>query len=164
MRGPQYARNIDSGSALTMTSSMLLPVRPASPQALREVRRNTPLRQARTCYGHLAGVVGVRLMDQLLSRGWIEPSPVPPDAARLLYSPTIMGADALAERGVRVPAAGSRKAIAFSCVDWTERRVHLGGALGRAIADALVESGCIECSEGSRAVTVANGLDRWFLP
>ena len=147
-----------------MTSSMLLPVRPASPQALREVRRNTPLRQARTCYGHLAGVAGVGLLDELLGRGWIEPSPVPPDAARLMYSPTAVGADALVERGVRVPAAGSGKAIALSCVDWTERRIHLGGALGRAIADALVESGCIERNEGSRAVTVADGLDRWFSP
>ena len=47
-----------------MTQNEPIRVRPKfSPQSQREVRRNTPLRQARTCYGHLAGVAGVALMD-----------------------------------------------------------------------------------------------------
>jgi hypothetical protein len=45
---------------------------PPSPQAAREVRRNSPIRQARTCHDHLAGVAGVSLMDAMLQRGWLE--------------------------------------------------------------------------------------------
>ena len=49
-----------------------LQARQRSPQAAREVRRNTALRQARTCYDHLAGVAGVQLLDAMCERGWIE--------------------------------------------------------------------------------------------
>jgi hypothetical protein len=47
---------------------------PPSHQAAREVRRNSSIRQARTCYDHLAGVVGVTLMDTMLQQGWLEVS------------------------------------------------------------------------------------------
>ena len=114
-----------------MTSSMLLPVRPASRQALREVQRNTSLRRARTCYGHLAGVAGVELMDEMLARGWLQAIPHSPGTGRIHYDITAKGAAALAERGVTVPAAKNSKSLAFSCIDWTERRPHLGGGLDR---------------------------------
>ena len=56
-----------------MTQNEPIRVRPKfSPQSQREVRRNTPLRQARTCYGHLAGVAGVALMDEMLGLKWLE--------------------------------------------------------------------------------------------
>ena len=146
-----------------MTASMLLPIRPASSQAAREVRRDTSLRRARTCYGHLAGVAGVSLTEELLARRWMEPSSVSQDGARIIYHPTEEGIEALADRGVEVPAVKAGKSIAFSCIDWTERRPHLGGALGRAIVDALVEGGCVERREGTRVVTITGGLDRWLV-
>ena len=145
-----------------MSSSMLLPVRPASPQALREVRRDTPLRRARTCYGHLAGVAGVELMDELLGRGWLDELPSATDARRVHYVATDDGASALSARGVAVPVPGGGKSAAFSCIDWTERRTHLGGSLGRAIAIALAESGCIERTPGSRIVTLRGDLRDWL--
>src|SRR5437870_9575944 len=53
----------------------LTPPTPSSSlQAVREVRRNTSMRQARTCYDHLAGVAGVQLLDEMLRRGWLEPN------------------------------------------------------------------------------------------
>ena len=145
-----------------MTSSTLLPVRPASLPALREVRRDTSLRRARTCYGHLAGVAGVGLMDGLLGRGWLEALPQTLGSARIHYLPTIEGTAALAARGVDVPAAKDGKPTAFSCIDWTERRPHLGGVLGRAIVGALVASGCIERFPGSRVVALTGGVDGWL--
>ena len=57
-----------------------------SPQAAREVRRNTLLRQGRTCYDHLAGVVGVQLLEALLQRGWLEESAGPRPRYRLTPS------------------------------------------------------------------------------
>lgn len=141
---------------------MLLPIRPASPQALREMRRDTPLRRARTCYGHLAGVAGVGLMDELLACGWLETLPQAPDASRIHYTPTEDGAAALATRGVAIPDPRQGKSVAFSCIDWTERRPHLGGGLGRAIVSALVASGWIGRPPGSREVDVNRDLREWL--
>ena len=135
-----------------------------SRQALREVRRDTPLRRGRTCYGHLAGVVGVVLLEELLRREWLDVRDALPDAGRVYYAPTVVGAAALAERGVAVPVSRSGKPAAFSCLDWTERRWHLGGALGRAIAAALFEAGCIVRNPSSRAVTLRGGLGLWLNP
>ena len=146
-----------------MTSSMLLPIRPASPQALREVRRDTLLRRARTCYGHLAGVAGVGMMDELLARGWLEALPQCPGAGRIHYIATVDGAEALTERGVAIPASKSGKTVAFSCIDWTERRPHLGGGLGRAIVRALAASGWIERQAGSRVVGVSRDPREWLV-
>ena len=133
-----------------------------SPQALREVRRDTPLRRARTCYNHLAGVAGVRLMDELLRLHGLEAMPSPPHARRAYYAPTEVGAIALHERGVVMPSPKIGKPVAFSCLDWTERRWHLGGSLGRAIAAALFESDCIRRVAGSRVVELADDTG-WLL-
>ncbi len=137
---------------------------PPSPQAAREVRRDTPLRRARTCYGHLAGVAGVRLMDELLERGWLETMPVSPEARRVCYALTTDGASALRERDVIIRAVKPGKPVAISCLDWTERRWHLGGALGRAITAVLFRLGCIRLVQRSRVVeaTVDLGVFAWL--
>ena len=132
---------------------------PPSSQALREVRRNTKLRRARTCYGHLAGVAGVSLMDWLLDSHWIEPVPQRPDAVRTFYVPSAVGASMLERLGVVIPTPKTRKSVAFSCLDWTERRHHLGGALGRSIVDAMVDRGYVIKSPGSRVVELTAELD-----
>ena len=141
---------------------MLFPIRPASAHALREVRRDTSLRRARTCYGHLAGVAGVELMDEMLARGWLEPFPHVPGVGRIHYATTVEGAAALTKRGVTVPLARNGKSLAFSCIDWTERRPHLGGGLGRAIVSALVASGWIQRQSGSRVVSMTGDLSTWL--
>src|SRR4051794_38842092 len=67
-RSSVSARSRTSTSSwVTSSSTMSL-----SPAARREARKDTPLRRARTCYGHLAGVAGVELFDTLVSLGWIE--------------------------------------------------------------------------------------------
>lgn len=104
------------------------------------------------------------LMDELLRRGWLEAIQGSPDARRVNYIPTVEGAAALTERGVIAPAIKSGKPVAFSCLDWTERRWHLGGALGRAIVDALADAGCIQRTPGSRVVTLKESLYRWLDP
>ena len=141
---------------------MLLPVRPASSQALREVRRDSPLRRARTCYGHLAGVAGVELLDEMLKRAWLQELPLVLGATRIHYIPTSEGTAALEELGVSVPPRIGCRPVAFSCIDWTERRPHLGGGLGRAIVSALVASGCIERTPGSRVVTLTGKMHCWL--
>lgn len=134
---------------------------PRSPQAEREVRRNTALRTARTCYDHLAGVAGVQLFGQLLDRGWIEleePLVLPrPD-----YRLTERGAAALVERGIDTPfIEKAKRRFAYGCTDWTERGHHLGGALGAAILASLVDRAYVARRSGTRVVDIRSDPSGW---
>lgn len=132
------------------------PVR--SPAAAREVRRNSAIRRARTCYDHLGGVAAVALLDAMVARGWLVP-----EGARPAFQLTLEGARALAERGVELERReGSRRSFAFGCVDWTERRPHLGGALGAAVRRALEESGYLHHTPGERTIREVRPLCEWL--
>ncbi len=140
-----------------------LPPAPSrSAQAERQVRHNTAMRQARTCYDHLAGVAGVQLLDAMLRRGWLQ-SHEPEASPRSLYHLTPQGAQALHARGVDVVrAAQTRRRFAFGCLDWTERRAHLGGALGAAILEAMVTAGIVWWQPQSRRVVCEKPVVDWL--
>jgi DNA-binding transcriptional ArsR family regulator len=92
---------------------------------------NTPsrLRLARTCYDHIAGSLGVSLHERMLKSGWMSPNEEKGD-----YAITSIGKEKLDELGIDVAEVeGRRRRFAFGCLDWSERRCHLGGALGAAI-------------------------------
>lgn len=133
---------------------------PRSQQAAREVHRNSVLRQGRSCYDHLAGVVGVQLLDALLQRGWLA---MHQTGSQAQYTLTLPGQQALQARGVAITqAATARRRFAYGCLDWTERRVHLGGALGAAVLAALLHAGIVERQTGSRRVRVCSPLAVWL--
>lgn len=133
-------------------------VLPRSPQAAREVHRNSVLRQGRSCYDHLAGVVGVQLLDALLQRAWlhVQQNNSPPQ-----YTLTPQGQQALQARGVAIPRAARRR-FAYGCLDWTERRVHLGGALGAVLLEALLHAGIVERQPGTRMLHMRSPLASWL--
>ena len=132
---------------------------PRSPRAAREVRRNSALRQARSCYDHLAGVAGVQLLDEMLWRGWVEAQ----EGSRPCYQLTSQGTQALVARGVDVLcSAKARRAFAYGCLDWTERRPHLGGALGTAILQALGAAGVIQPQRHVRAIALLKPITSWL--
>jgi DNA-binding transcriptional ArsR family regulator len=133
-----------------------------SPQARRESHGNTAIRQARTCYDHLAGVAGVQLLGEMLQRGWLEPD-AQAEQSRPLYRLTLLGTQALRARGVDVTRAEkARRRLAFGCIDWTERRRHLGGALGAAILEALLTAGIVRRRRQSRTVVCQQPVMEWF--
>ncbi len=135
-----------------------------SPQAEREVRRNTRLRQARTCYGHLAGVAGVALMDEMLGLEWLKETPLPVSGNRVGYALTPKGLQAMDELGVDLSAAIKSSGIfAFGCLDWTERGHHLGGSLGRAVTGCLSERGLVGRTPGTREVTLQSSPGSWLI-
>jgi DNA-binding transcriptional ArsR family regulator len=114
--------------------------------SLREVREGNALRRARTCYDHLAGELGVGLTDALVRQGVLS-------GADGCFSLTGPGAQRLHALGVDVASArSSRRVFARQCVDWTERRPHLAGALGAALAKRLFELDWIERLPGGRAL------------
>ena len=146
--------NVDTPN---VDSQNMLAIR--SPQAARQVRRDSGLRRARTCYDHLAGVAGVSLLDEMLGRGWFREEKTP----RTLYWLTGNGECALLRLGVDVPrAAAQRRPFAYGCLDWTERRYHLRGSLAAAILTALSKSGTVGRSAGTRTVALERPILDWL--
>jgi DNA-binding transcriptional ArsR family regulator len=100
------------------------------------------LRHARTCYDHLAGTLGVEVMAAMRQRRWLAPA----DGG---YRLSRGGQAALEAAGVDVEgAARSRRTFARPCIDWTERRPHLAGALGAALTTAMLDRNWIRRREG----------------
>jgi DNA-binding transcriptional ArsR family regulator len=140
---------------------------PSQPvRSLRDGTRAARLRSARTCYDHLAGALGVAVMGSLLDHGVLtggdgryDPER---DRADGLSSPgrevdyrlTADGTDWLADIGIELPT-GSRPLVRY-CVDWTEQRHHLAGALGRAVQDRFTTAGWITRAKTGRAVIVTD--------
>jgi DNA-binding transcriptional ArsR family regulator len=107
------------------------------------------LRAARTCYDHVAGTLGVRLHDRFVEAGWLANET--PEA----YVVTPVGARMFETIEIDVAALrGQRRRFAFPCLDWSERRPHLGGALAAALLDAALRRRWISREPGSRAVSV----------
>ena len=109
------------------------------------------LRHARTCYDHLAGTLGVLLHDRLVDGQWIDGS------ADGDYDVTAAGAKNFAGIGIDVDAArGLRRRFAFACLDWSERRPHLGGALGAALLTALFRRHWVSRELDSRVLGITS--------
>lgn len=130
----------DVGRAVEALAAVSLTALPATSPP--RPQPGAALRHARRCYGHLAGSCGVALWDTLLAAGLI-------DAHE--------GGHRVTPKGVRVfeslglSAAGP----AQPCLDWTERRWHLGGTLGRAVLGALQRDGVLAPSpSGDRVLLV----------
>jgi DNA-binding transcriptional ArsR family regulator len=152
---------------------------PAPVTSLREGTRAHALRVARTCYDHLAGQVGTGLMAAMIDAGLIDGGDgvYHPRAARrdrlsapgrdVDYVLTGRGGDVLAGLGVDLDrAAASRRPFVRYCIDWSEQRHHLAGALGAAVHDRLLGLGWIRRQPRGRAVWLtpegARGLERTF--
>src|SRR5579883_2092399 len=105
------------------------------------------LQLARTCYRHLAGRLGVGLCDALLTQGYLRTAG---DGLRLQPA----GADALIACGLAEAALDAMLPLAGrGCLDWSERRLHIGGPLGVALTGALLDAAWIRRRKGSRALT-----------
>lgn len=115
------------------------------------------LRSARTCYDHMAGAIAVTLHDHFLASRWLRPArgSNAPARASNAYDLTPSGADALASLGLDLDAArGLRRRFAYACLDWSERRPHLGGALGAALLDLACSKRWVMREYDSRALSI----------
>jgi DNA-binding transcriptional ArsR family regulator len=123
-------------------------------------RLDEKMRQARTCYDHFAGRLGVGLADRLIERELVI---LGEEAGEV----TPAGADFLSKLGVDLSGArAKRRVFCRPCVDWTERRPHIGGAVGAALASRCFELKWIERLRDSRALTITpagrRGLGQCF--
>jgi DNA-binding transcriptional ArsR family regulator len=123
--------------------------------------REAALRVARTCYDHLAGRLGVALADAMVGRGYVE---LGLDAG-LLTEP---GAELLHRIGIDPgtlagpPERRARRVMCRPCLDWSERRPHLAGAVGAALCAHSLSRGWIRRIDGTRAVAVTPKGQRTF--
>lgn len=109
------------------------------------------LRRARVCYDHLAGDAGVAVYDSLVERGLIavrDTQPELTDRGQVFFSDFGLDLAELARR---------RRAFCRSCLDWSARRSHLGGAVGAALLDRIYELGWAKREENSRVVRFLPG-------
>lgn len=160
LAGPQVATVLES-------LAMLAEPRPIT--SLRASTRASRLRAARTCYDHLAGRLGVAITAELVDAGALHridgltgvcAGPQPKYSAPVPDNPYTLGdsaAEVLADWGVDLArvsdAAGSRPLLRF-CMDWTEQRHHLAGALGAAMLQAMLERGWLQRRPAPREIAL----------
>jgi DNA-binding transcriptional ArsR family regulator len=119
--------------------------------AQRESERDNPLRFARTCYNHLAGAVAVEINDALQQHGFLVTE------RHKQYRATLDGRLWFEKLGIDLDhVQPSRDSFARQCLDWTERRHHLAGALGAALLERLFELKWMARLDRTRAVRVTH--------
>ena len=117
---------------------------------------NTPnrLRAARTCYDHIAGTVGVSLHDRFKALGWLSSGA---KGGEKSYELTLGGTNAFESLGIDLQEIRRlRRRFAYACVDWGERRPHLGGALGAAVLNIALKRKWLVQDLDSRALSVTS--------
>ena len=132
-------------------------VAPTKPvRNLRQSNASAALRNGRTCYDHLAGWLGVAVTDALVERRIL-------NRHRDAFSVSHTGRTWLSEVGVDVAtAARSKRSFARICLDWTEQRPHLAGALGAAIADTFFDRVWLRRLPESRAVALTRSGEEFL--
>jgi DNA-binding transcriptional ArsR family regulator len=143
----RYFRLAGSEVAAVLEGLLVVAGAPAS-----EFRPTAPsrLRAARTCYDHMAGTAGVALHDRLHAQGWLHAA-----AEGGVYELTAEGAVALESLGLDIDSArNSRRRFACACLDWSERRPHLGGALGAAWLQLSLRRGWVRQELDGRALAL----------
>ena len=149
----QVARTLETIMGLAATTS---------PRHRRPLRMASDMRRARTCYDHIAGELGVAITDALLDQAAIvldgEAGEVTPG-----------GHAFFAAKGIDLSTPkGSQRIFCRPCIDWSERRPHLGGRVGAAICATCLERGWLTRQRGGRTLTItpagAKALPNMFGP
>lgn len=146
LEGPEVAAALE---ALTVLAG--------SPRASFAPSTPPRLRAARTCYDHMAGALAVGLLEYLLAEEWLAP------AAGASYHVTSVGERAFAALGVDVAAARlERRRFACACLDWSERKPHVAGALGATLLRTTLKRKWLTHDLDSRALRLTAAGRREF--
>jgi DNA-binding transcriptional ArsR family regulator len=141
----RYFRLADPDVGQALESLMGLAAR-AGHMRVRTGPRDPELRHARVCYDHLAGDLGVRLYDRLRQRKLIAGEPAD-------IGVTKSGQRFFADFGIVMDGLQhNRRPLCKACLDWSERRHHLGGSLGAAVLQRMFDLGWAAREDASRVV------------
>ncbi len=148
LAGDEVADALESLEALAVT---------AAPRHRPRAPHDDSIRFARSCYDHLAGRLGVELYRSLIRLGYLKSTE---DGCVLRQK----GEAGFAELGINLDALrGRRRRLAGHCLDWSERRPHLSGALGAELFAGLCDRGWLRRERGTRALSVTSRGRRGFL-
>ena len=143
LEGPKVAKVLEGLSVLVDA-----PRRESAPNI------PTRLRAARVCYDHMAGALGVRLHDRFKELGWLTRDSNGPDDS---YEVTESGKKGFAALDVDLEGTRKlRRRFAYACLDWSERRPHIGGGLGAALLKAALKRRWVTQDLDSRAIRVTS--------
>ncbi len=148
LAGPETAELLEGLAALA-------PRRTEIAHSLSAVSKRDAFARARTCYDHFAGKLGVALTEAMTERGLLDWS----DGISL----TVEGSQWLDGLGIVVETRRGRSAVR-SCLDVTERRPHLSGAVGAALCAHALEQGWVTRITGGRALKVTESVGTLGLP
>jgi DNA-binding transcriptional ArsR family regulator len=151
----RYYRLADDDVARLLESMMGVAFR-AGAVRLRSSPREPALRKARVCYDHLAGELGVLLFERLLASRLLRPegeSMLLTDEGKVWFKNFGIDPDAL---------MAQRRSFCRPCLDWSERRQHLAGALGKALLEHVQQLGWAQRAKGSRVVRFSETGERAF--
>jgi DNA-binding transcriptional ArsR family regulator len=170
----RYHRLANRHVAAALEALMVLaPQRPV--RSLREHNHAAALRQARSCYDHLAGRAGVAVTAALVERGALEPTDDVPDTRRragdpisapLPTHPYRLGPAAgpvLARLGIDLDAVRgepARRPLLRFCLDWSEQRHHLGGRLGATLLTTWTDRRWVEPTRRRRVLRLTDDGER----
>ncbi len=122
-----------------------------------KTRVDEQMRHARTCYDRIAGVLGVALAESMTTRDLVV---LGEEAGEV----TPAGLEFLSKLGVDLSAARARRRVfCRPCLDWTERRPHIGGAVGAALAQRCLDLHWVERVRDHRALRITPAGRRGFL-
>jgi DNA-binding transcriptional ArsR family regulator len=157
----RYHRLASAAVAQMMESIMQVAAEQPSTRRLSTGPRDAVMRMARTCYDHLAGRLGVAITDALVEKGFLDLTP----EAGLVTEP---GLQFLAGIGIDTGKLVARRGkttgrvLCRPCLDWSERRPHLAGAVGAAICEHCFDHDLVRRVAGTRAVTITPKGHRVF--
>ncbi|HJV80906.1 helix-turn-helix transcriptional regulator [Noviherbaspirillum sp.] len=155
----RYYRLADNSVALALES--LTAIDPPRARVLPESKSTPPaMRFARTCYDHLAGELAVRLLLQIEKKSLLVRN-------EKHFELSARGEKAFAQLGLDLPGIRrSKRQFACGCLDWSERQFHLGGALGAALLDAMLQRAWLLRVQKTRVLQLTqkgrNGLREAF--
>jgi DNA-binding transcriptional ArsR family regulator len=151
-QGRERLYRISNGEIVRVIEAMAAYAGARDARNAREAYQGRTLRLARLCYDHLAGTIGVSITDALIREGTLcegagsfTISSRGHERLRALHIDTV---------AVLAAARRTRRPLTRVCLDWTERRPHLAGALGAALAARLLDAGWFERCPGTRALRV----------
>lgn len=141
IRNPEVAQVMES---------LLSIAPPIEIKSLRQAADDKALRLARTCYDHLAGSLGVQLTDTLIRIGAL-------CEENKQFTVTEKGEEFLANFQIDLDEVKQkRRSFSHKCLDWSERRHHLGGSLGNALLERLLELNWVQRLPGTRAIQITS--------
>jgi DNA-binding transcriptional ArsR family regulator len=158
--GRQRLYAIGSPMVADALEALILLSPPSEVRSLRQATRSKSLRWARMCYDHLAGIVGVTVTDALLDQELIRDR-----KGTFTLGPA--GRAGFEDFGIDIASLEPRRRpLLLPCMDWSERRHHLAGSLGAALATEMTRRRWLHSQEASRIVTVSaagqQGLRDWL--